>query len=221
MTTKDFSKRLEELISLFDKTISTSTPGAGYVLPSVNGEKFNEARSASLSFIKNLFGSAHPYYIDFNIRVASNHPSDASYGRGILKAIKSEIDGGWLNTMKGIVSAEIFSDFLEMARHLLSEKYKDAAAIMIGSVLEEHLRQLCLKHSIPTDDLKTGKPKKADLLNSELANSSAYNKLDQKNITALLDLRNKAAHGKYGEYTHQQVELMAQSVSDFMTRNSI
>ena len=123
--------------------------------------------------------------------------------------------------MKGIVSAEIFSDFLEMARRLLSEKYKDAAAIMIGSVLEEHLRQLCLKHSIPTDDPKTGKPKKADLLNSELANSSAYNKLDQKNITALLDLRNKAAHGKYGEYTQQQVELMAQSVTDFMTRNSI
>jgi len=108
-----------------------------------------------------------------------------------------------------------------MARRLLSEKYKDAAAIMIGSVLEEHLRQLCLKHSIPTDDPKTGKPKKADLLNSELANSSAYNKLDQKNITALLDLRNKAAHGKYGEYTQQQVELMAQSVTDFMTRNSI
>jgi len=221
MTTKDFSKRLEDLISLFDKTISTSTHPTGFAIATVDGEKFNEARSSSLSFIKNLFGINHPYYSDFNNRVVHNYPSEASYGRGILKAIKSEIDGGWLNTMKGIVSAEIFSDFLEMARHLLSEKYKDAAAVMIGSVLEEHLRQLCLKHLIPTDDPKTGKPKKADLLNSELANSSTYNKLDQKNITALLDLRNKAAHGKYSEYTQQQVELMAQSVIDFMTRNSI
>jgi len=79
MTTKDFSKRLEELISLFDTTISTSTPGSGFALPSVNGEKFNEARSASLSFIKNLFGITHPYYIDFNIRVTRNNPSEASY----------------------------------------------------------------------------------------------------------------------------------------------
>jgi hypothetical protein len=221
MTTKDFSKRLEELISLFDKTISTRTNGTQFSMPSVDGEKFNEARSASLSFIKNLFGITHPYYSDFNSRVTKNNPSEASYGRGILKAIKSEIDGGWLNTMKGIVSAEIFSDFLEMARHLLDEKYKDAAAIMFGSVLEEHLRQLCLRYSIPTDDPNTGKPKKADLLNSELANSSIYNKLDQKNITALLDLRNKAAHGKYAEYTQQQVEIMSQSVTDFMTRNSI
>jgi hypothetical protein len=221
MTTKDFAKRLEELISLFDKTISTSTHPSGFAIPTVDGEMFNESRTASLSFIKNLFGSNHPYYIDFNNRVVHSYPSEASYGRGILKAIKSEIDGGWMITMKGLVSAEIFSDFVEMALHLLSEGYKDAAAVMIGSTLEEHLRQLCLKHTITIEDPKSGKPKKVDLLNSDLANSSIYNKLDQKNVTALLDLRNKAAHGKYGEYSQQQVELMVQSVIEFMTRNSI
>jgi hypothetical protein len=51
-----------------------------------------------------------------------------------------------------------------------------------------------------------------------LAKVGVYNKLDQKNITALLDLRNKAAHGQYGEYTKSQVELMHQSVLDFVTR---
>lgn len=137
-----------------------------------------------------------------------------------MKAAKQEIDGGWIFTIKGIISAEIFSDFLEMAEHLLTEGYKDPAAVMIGSVLEEHLRQLCLKNSITIERIKDGKPipKKADLINSELASASVYNKLDQKSITSWLDLRNKAAHGKYSEYTKEQVEFMYQGVSNFMMR---
>ena len=51
-----------------------------------------------------------------------------------------------------------------------------------------------------------------------LPKNSVYNKLDQKNVTAWLDLRNKAAHGKYQEYTKEQVSLMLQSLSDFMVR---
>lgn len=168
-----------------------------------------------------MYGDGHPYFSDFNARVQQSRPSQAEYGRGILKAIKNEIEGGWLITMKGLISAEILSDFIEMSDHLLKEGYKDAASVMIGSVLEEHLRQLCTKNAIPTSDPKTGRPKKADLLNSELGNTAIYNKLDQKNVTAWLDLRNKAAHGNYGEYNQQQVEFMLHAVTEFMTRNSI
>jgi hypothetical protein len=64
----------------------------------------------------------------------------------------------------------------------------------------------------------SGTPKKADLLNSELAAAGAYSKLDQKSITSWLDLRNKAAHGKYSEYTKEQVVLTLQGVRDFMVR---
>ena len=110
-----------------------------------------------------------------------------------------------------------------MAEHLLIEKYKDASAVMIGSVLEEHLRQLCDKNNIQVIEVKNGKsiPKKADLLNAELTGNSIYSKLDQKSITSWLDLRNKAAHGKYSEYNIQQVELMLQGVTEFITRNQI
>lgn len=218
---KTFSDRINQLVALADNTLSTTKHSNGMGLPSVNGELFNELRTSSLSFIKNLYGENHPYFSDFNERVELARPSHTETGRGILKAIKNEIDGGWLITMKGLISAEIFSDFIEMSDHLLKEGYKDPAAVMIGSVLEEHLRQLSLKNSISTDDPKTGRPKKADLLNSELGNANVYNKLDQKNVTAWLDLRNKAAHGKYGDYNQQQVEFMLHSVTEFITRNSI
>ena len=56
-------------------------------------------------------------------------------------------------------------------------------------------------------------------MNSDLASASAYSKLDQKNVIAWLDLRNKAAHGKYDEYDLKQVALLTQSVRDFISRN--
>jgi hypothetical protein len=107
-----------------------------------------------------------------------------------------------------------------MAEHLLSEGYKDATAVMIGSVLEEHLRQLCKKNSIDVEITKSAKlvPKKADTLNNELGSAGIYNMLDQKTITSWLDLRNKAAHGKYTEYTKEQVDLMYQGVNNFISR---
>lgn len=40
--------------------------------------------------------------------------------------------------------------------------------------------------------------------------------LEQKNITAWLDLRNKAAHCKYDEYSIEQVNLMYQGVLNFI-----
>ena len=162
------------------------------------------------------------YYRDFNNRCKDINSYESEKGKGILKAIKQEIDGGWLFTLKNLVTAEVFSDFLEMAKYLLEQNYKDPAAVMIGSVLEEHLRQLCLINAIQVDTLKNEKMvfKKADQLNSDLATQNIYNKLDQKNVTAWLDLRNKAAHGKYDEYLQTQVELMYSGVLDFITRST-
>lgn len=126
------------------------------------------------------------------------------------------VRGRYVRTVAELVHAEVFSDFVEMAEHLLSEGYKDAAAVIVGSTLEGHLRQLCAKNSIASD--VGGKAKKADQLNADLVGNSVYSKLDQKSITAWLDLRNKAAHGKYAEYSKEQVGLLVQGVRDFMAR---
>ncbi|MCC6537711.1 MAG: hypothetical protein IT162_09195 [Bryobacterales bacterium] len=61
-------------------------------------------------------------------------------------------------------------------------------------------------------------PKKADTLNADLVKAGAYSVLDQKSITAWLDLRNKAAHGKYTEYEKDQVRLLIDAIRNFMAR---
>jgi hypothetical protein len=135
---------------------------------------------------------------------------------GIVRQLKHDLGYGYLTTTRELLHAELFADFLEMSEHLISEGYKDAAAVIGGSALEVHLRNLAAKHSLSVEF--NGKPKKADQLNSELAAENAYSKLDQKNVTAWLDLRNKAAHGHYQDYGETQVRLFLSQISDFMVR---
>jgi len=52
-------------------------------------------------------------------------------------------------------------------------------------------------------------------MNIELAKAGIYNALWQKKITALADLRNKAAHGKWTEFTEKDVEDMIRGVRRF------
>lgn len=154
------------------------------------------------------------------------HPAFMSKGvpyvAGGLTALRNAVKSGYLVSVQELLHAEVFGDFLEMAGYLLEEGYKDPAAVLTGGVLEGHLRKLCAKNDIEIELLDSRgvpRPKKADAMNSDLARDVVYSKLDQKNVTAWLDLRNKAAHGHYDEYTQQQVELMLQSVTDFLTRH--
>ncbi|HBC3963374.1 TPA: hypothetical protein KD885_002999 [Vibrio parahaemolyticus] len=136
---------------------------------------------------------------------------------GIVSALHDDLEAGYMNSLIDLVHADIFANLLDMAYHLHESGYKDAAAVITGSTLESHIRELCAKRKIPTVDDK-GRPAKADKLNSDLAKAEVYSKLDQKNVTAWLDLRNKAAHGSYEEYTHDQVALLISAIRDFIGR---
>jgi hypothetical protein len=136
---------------------------------------------------------------------------------GILSALHTAYSQGLLYDLEELIRGEIFDDFLEMAEYLLEEGYKDPAAVLIGGVLEEHLRKLCLKNEIA---IKTpdGKPKSGGVLNDDLYKGGIYNKGDFKSIIAWLEIRNNAAHGKYNEYSEEQVDLMLKSIRDFILR---
>lgn len=104
-----------------------------------------------------------------------------------------------------------------MAEELVSKQYKDPAAVIAGSVLEEHLRKLTQRMGL-TVEKPDGTPMKADTLNADLCKAGTYNKLEQKSVTAWLDLRNKAAHGDYTAYDQAHVEALIRDVRAFMTR---
>jgi hypothetical protein len=220
MTLKDLEIRIDQLVAQAETALKNARPMEYSRTPSMKPEEWTALRAAGLAFIESTFGRQHSYYGEFNEKVADVSDYYGKYALGILTAIRDQIRGGWIETTKGLVTAEVFADFLEMAEHLLAQGYKDPAAVVVGSVVEEHLRQICTAASLPVEDIAEGRsvPRKADSLNAELARAGRYSKLDQKQVTAWLDLRNKAAHGKYSEYTDQQVTIMLAGVRDFVSR---
>ena len=122
--------------------------------------------------------------------------------------------------MEQLIHVDVFGDFLDMANYLLTEGFKDPAAVLIGGVLEEHLRKMCISNGINTTQNHQGKtsPKKTSLMNDDLMKANVYNAIDYKQIIAWLDLRNNAAHGKYSAYNDQQVKMLLEGVMNFISR---
>ena len=204
MKLSDLIRRIDSLLEMGKNVAQTRySEGGPYALILVSEALMAGFRSSSLSFIDRVFGSDHVHFNEFSGGTTSHFYADVQRGLAILSAIRSEIEGGWLFEMIGLVASELFADFLEQAEHLLEQGYKDAAAVMIGSVLEEHIRQLCLKAGLDTYDQKEERrvPRSTDRLNSELARAAVYSSLELKQVTAWLRLRNHAAHGNYHEYT--------------------
>jgi hypothetical protein len=223
MNVEEFVKRADALISQADEALKTRSHfnDQHWQQNYVDSAASTAFRAAGLSFLTTVFGTVHPYTTEFARALDGSSRQSVREAQSTLLAARDELAGGWFVKVRSIVSAEIFADFLEMAEYLASEGYVHPAAVMTGSVLEEHLRQLAFRMGIALEQPDaSGKavPRKADVLNADLAKATTYNKLDQKQITAWLDLRNKAAHAKYAEYTAEQVVNMLRGVRDFLTR---
>ena len=68
--------------------------------------------------------------------------------RAIFSAAKEDFEGGYLNTLRSIVQAEVFGSELEQASELLRTNNHLPAAVIAGVVLETTLRNLCTANGI-------------------------------------------------------------------------
>lgn len=144
----------------------------------------------------------------------SNHFRHVSDVAGILKAVKSDLESGMLANFKGLAQAEVFADFLEMAEHLLGEGYKDAAAVILGAVLEDSLRKVADANDVSVLGPK-GRRLTIDPINAAVAKQGVYGPLVQKQVTSWANLRNDAAHGHFDKYDESQVKHMLLFVQKF------
>jgi hypothetical protein len=126
----------------------------------------------------------------------------------VFRAAKEDFEGGYLSSLRSIVQAEVFDSELEQATELHQQGFILPAAVVAGVVLETTLRELCDSHSLPHGKL--------DKMNADLAKAGVYNKLTQKRITALADIRNSAAHGHSGKFTAEDVKDLIRDVERFV-----
>ena len=57
-------------------------------------------------------------------------------------------------------------------------------------------------------------------MNTDLAKAGVYNKLVQKQITALADIRNSAAHGRPEQFTKDDVASMIKEVQRILANRT-
>jgi hypothetical protein len=148
--------------------------------------------------------------------IAAARADTAADLMGTLEALIRDFEKGRLRTLEELIHSDVSGDYLQQADVLLRAGYKDAAAVLAGSVLEQHLRQLAGKHGISV--YGGGTWKKADRLNADLAKAGIYGKTEQKTVTALLGRRNEAAHGHYEVYTGEDARLMLDQVRGLLAR---
>jgi hypothetical protein len=118
-----------------------------------------------------------------------------------------------LISFRKLVTAEVFSDFLDMAEHLLANGYKDPSASLIGAVLEIGLRDIA-----SGNELKVGARDDLTALNNRLAEAAVYSRLVQKSINVWIAIRNYADHGQFEQYAAEDVKSMHTGVREFLGR---
>lgn len=163
-----------------------------------------QARVALVS----LLGEGHAYIHHFDelhgVSLADGHGP-----RALVYAVMKDLEDGHLfQSLKGLVTSEVFNDFLEMAGHLLEQGYKDAAASVIGAVLEDGLRRIAFQAG--TDGRGLGK------LDDACLKAAAYNNLVHQQATVWIATRNKAAHGEFSAYDVTHVQEMHRGVTQFL-----
>lgn len=205
--------RLDELIAKADAVLATHRPNPPNVIgfPTLNSGAFAEWQTQCLAFLTNLLGGDHVYVENFRNRVEKGHRGMVEAGKGILTAVREDVALGYLSRLEALIAADVFSDFMEMAEHLLDAGYKDPAASLVGAVLERGLKQVASQRGVTVkarDDLSS--------LNAKCADAGVYNRLVQKKVQVWIGVRNHADHGEFDEYDESDVRDMVSGVRDHL-----
>jgi len=205
--TEDILKRIDELIGLGNEALSTEKDeGFGSF---VNNGKFRGFRSASLSFLENIFGPHQTYYKEFIEHVKVSGPSHTEAGINILKAAKAEIEGGWLFTVEGQVSAGIFADFIALAKEALDDN-KDVAAVLACAALEDALKRVAIKENLDMDEKDM-----SEVINA-LKAKGVIKGAQAPIVQSYVKLRNKAFHAEWDKFDKESVSSVIGFTEQFL-----
>ncbi len=131
--------------------------------------------------------------------------------KGTIIGFFEDYKEGFLIDLRAKIRADVDANFLSQAHRLLEEKLEDPAAMLIGAVLEDTLRQLCIKNSVPEGP-------NIESMNVPLRKANVYQLPTQQLVTAWAAIRNKADHGHFDDYSIEEVRQMHLGVSDFTVK---
>jgi hypothetical protein len=162
------------------------------------------------------YAPPNSYYLEEAREAFTNIDTKACYRLShALAQLREDYEKGYTRHFEELINASVFSDFLEMSQYLFDENFEIAAAVIAGSVLEEHLRKLAAKHGIALTSAK-GRPRSVDELGIDLVKASAFAETRRKIIVGWYGQRTAAAHGNYGDVERDEVGRMIPGIREFI-----
>jgi hypothetical protein len=163
--------------------------------------------TSALSAISRIAGKDSQYYelapkpsTESRIRVAGHSPTIIPGLRGALTSLRAAVEADSLVSLVNRIRVAIHDDLLEQARELLDSGYYVAAMVLIGGVLENHLRKMCEARSLDWSG-KGSISKYNNLLRNEVYNQAVW-----RRIQSIGDVRNEAAHGNADQVGESDVK---------------
>jgi len=189
----------------------------------IDWPRFVEWRTKSVTLLSHILPKDHVHYSAVeSMPGLQNTESKLEWGVSMLKGVKNDLEEGFFDNIVSQIEAEVASDYMGQAEQLLSEgqsgKFDHVpAAVLAGAVLEKGLRTLCANQrpEIPVVTSK-GDPKTLNPMIDELKKAGIFNELRAKQLRAWADVRNKAAHGEFDQFSRKDVEQMIQGVTNFL-----
>ena len=208
--------RFKELVELGRKVLATRRkPSPGHLTSDfVDVQLANQWLTSTVNLIGGVFGEDGAHYERLKVQFVEYLKwPNVVQAFGVLLAAQDDFEHNTLFSFRQLIEAELFDDFLEQAEQLLAADYYQPAAVVTGVVLEDGLKKLCRLNEVELPDRPI-----LHRMNSELAKGGVYNKLVQKKIIALADIRNNAAHGNWDEFSKDDVISMIAQTRDFMAK---
>lgn len=214
--TNKLSQRFAELAEQLEILAATKKyQGEDFEGDYIDNHMFTGWKIKTRHLIAMVCGEKSTHYEEFvereNGGFYSTNYTDMLHLKAVFEATREDFEGGYLNSVRSLVQAEVFSNELEQAHELFKSGYHVPAAVVAGVVLETTLRQLCEDADIAAGSLNK--------MNADLSKAGVYNLLVQKRITALADIRNNAAHGNPENFTIDDVRDMIAKVEAFVAEH--
>jgi hypothetical protein len=236
ITRQKYAERLAELIrrgeavSVSSKTEMSENWVTGKttsrVVETVDWPEFVKWRTNCTTLLDQLVptSSVHRVTAD-GFKTIKNNRDSLQFGIQFLKAVSEDFDQGFFDDIGTQIEAEIAADYLGQAKTLVESELREQissapAAVLSGAVLEKCLRSMCEQLSPPEPTtLNNGKPLTLNPLIDALRKRGAFNELMAKHLRAWADIRNSAAHGRFEEFTTDQVKAMVRGIELFLTQS--
>ena len=208
MSNDRFAPRFSDLQSELDEMHLETISGMH-----VQSDIWQKWATSVESLIGAACGTHSPYYSHFveaRQKCQTGYIDHVQALAGIFQSAKEAFDGGYLFDVERDVSAEIFGDFVVLAKQALAEDNKDVAAVLASAALEDALKRYATSNGLEVDD--------ASMSNviGALKSKGLVSGAQKSMLAAMLQMRNHAMHAKWEKFEKPDVSGLIGFVEHFL-----